>query len=56
MQNNRILFLEPGVKAKMLTFVLPTEKRSVVSVWTFFQISRQSRRIRKNRDHKKFLL
>jgi len=36
----RILFLEPAVKAKMLTFVLPTEKRLVVSFWTFFQISR----------------
>jgi len=34
--------LEPAVKAKILTFVLPTEKRKrlVVSFWTFFQISR----------------
>jgi len=27
--------LEPAVKAKMLTFVLPTEKRLVVSFWTW---------------------
>jgi len=40
----------------MLTFVLPTEKRLVVSFWTVFQISRQPKRIRKNRDHQKFLL
>jgi len=26
--------------AKMLTFVLPIEKRLAVSFWTFFQISR----------------
>jgi len=48
--------LEPAVKAKMLTFVLPTEKRLVVSFWTFFQISQQPRLIRKYRDHQKFLL
>jgi len=35
----------------MLNFVLPTKKRVVVSFWTFFQISRQSQRIRKNRSH-----
>jgi len=40
----------------MLTFALPTGKRLVVSFWTFFQISRQPKRIRKNRDHQKFLL
>jgi len=38
----QILFLEPAVTAKMLTFVLATEKRLVrylvVLVWTFFQI------------------
>jgi len=33
----RILFLEPAVKAKMLTFVLPTEKHLVVSFWTFIK-------------------
>jgi len=33
--------------------VLPTEKSLVVS---FFQISQQPRRIRKNRNHQKFLL
>jgi len=32
----RILFLETAVKAKMLTSMLPTEKRWVVSFWTFF--------------------
>jgi len=32
----RILFLKPAVKAKRLTFVLPTEKRLVVSFWTIF--------------------
>jgi len=47
----RIFFLEPAVKAEMYTFVLPTEKRLVVSFWVFFQISRQPRRIRKNRNH-----
>jgi len=36
--------------------VLPTEKSLVVSFWTLFQISRQPRRIRKNRNHQKFLL
>jgi len=35
----RILFLKSAVKAKMLTYVLPTEKRLVVSFWKFFQIS-----------------
>jgi len=35
---------------------LPTEKRLVTSFWSIFQISRQPRRIRKNRDHQKFLL
>jgi len=45
--------LKPTVKAKMLIFVFPTEKRLVVS---FFQISWQPRRIRKNRDHQKLLL
>jgi len=39
--------LEPAIKAKMLTFLLPTEKRLVVSFSTFFQISRQPKRIRK---------
>jgi len=34
--------------------VLPIEKRLVVSFWTFFQSSRQPKRIRKNRDHQKF--
>jgi len=28
--------LETAVKAKMLTFVLPTEKRLVISFWIFF--------------------
>jgi len=27
--------LETAVKTEMLTFVLPTEKRLVVSFWTF---------------------
>jgi len=31
---------------------LPTEKRLVVSFWTFFQISRQPRRIRKTETTK----
>jgi len=55
-KDRRILFLEPAVKAEMLTFVLPTEMRLVVSCWTFFQISLQPRRIRKNPDYQKFLL
>jgi len=50
------LFFEPAVRAKMLIFVLSTEKRLVVSFWTFFLISRQPRRIRKNRDHEKIML
>jgi len=40
----------------MLIFVLPIKKRLVVSFWTFFQISRQPRRIRKSRNHQNFLL
>jgi len=28
--------MEPAVKAKMLTYVLPTEKRLIVSLWKFF--------------------
>jgi len=32
--------------------MLPTEK-SLVSFWTFLRISRQPRRIRKNRNHQK---
>jgi len=36
--------------------VLPTEKSLVVSFWTCFEVSRQPRRIRKNRNHQKFLL
>jgi len=55
-EDGRTLFLEPAVKAKTLTFVLPTEKRLVVSFWTFFQISQQPRHIRKNRDQQKLLL
>jgi len=38
----------------MLNFVLPTEKRLVVTFWTFFQVSRQPRRIRKNRNRQNF--
>jgi len=38
-EDKRILFLEPAIKAKLLTFVLPTEKR-LVSFLDFFQISR----------------
>jgi len=37
----------------MLIFALPI-KRLVDSFWTFFQIFRQPRWIRKNRDHQKF--
>jgi len=41
----------------MLIFVLPIKKRFiVVSFWTFFQIYQQPKRIRKNRNHQKFLL
>jgi len=29
--------MEPAVKSKLLSFMLPTEKRLVVSFWTFFQ-------------------
>jgi len=39
-EDRQILFLEPAVKAKMLTFVLPTEKRLVVSFWTVFRFLR----------------
>jgi len=34
--------------------VLPTEKCLVTSFWSIYKISRQPRRIRKNRDHQKF--
>jgi len=33
-----------------------TEKSLVISFWTFFQISQQTTRIRKNRNHQKLLL
>jgi len=36
--------------------VLQTKKSLVGSIWTFFQISRQPRRIGKNRKHQKCLL
>jgi len=39
----------------MLVVVLPTKMRSEVSFWTFFQISRQPRRIRNNQDNLKIL-
>jgi len=35
----------------MFILVLPTEKSLVISFWTFFQISLQPRRIRKNWNH-----
>jgi len=35
---------------------LPTENRLLVSFWIFLQISRQPRRIRKNRNYQKVLL
>jgi len=35
--------------------VLPTENNLVVSFWTFFQISRQPRSIRKKRNHQNFV-
>jgi len=53
-EDKQILFLESAVKIKMLTFVLPTEKHLVILFLTVFQVSRQPRRIRKNRDHQKF--
>jgi len=34
--------------------VLPIEKSLVVSFWTFFEMSWQPRRIRKNQDHHNF--
>jgi len=43
------LLLETAVEAKMLTFVLPTEKRLVVSVRAFLKISRLPWRIRKKK-------
>jgi len=42
--------------ASLFGEVLPTEKSLVVSIWAFFLISRQPRRIRKNRNHQKYLL
>jgi len=36
--------------------VLPTEKYLVTSFWSIFQISRQPRRIRKNRDPPKIFV
>jgi len=40
----------------MLSFVLPTKKRLVVSFGTFLKIPRQPQRIRKNRNQQIFLL
>jgi len=40
--------------AETLIFVLQTNKRYVVSFWTFFHISRQPQRIKKNRNHQTF--
>jgi len=40
----------------MIIVVLPTEKSLAVSFWTFFQISRQPKWIRKNPNHQNFLL
>jgi len=34
--------------------VLPTEKSLVVSFWTFFQISRQPRQIKRTKNTKNF--
>jgi len=36
-EDRKILFLEPAAKAKMLSFVLPTEKCLVVSFGHFFK-------------------
>jgi len=42
--------------SKMLSFALPSEKRLVVSFWTFFKISWQQRQIRKKpKPPKKFV-
>jgi len=38
-KDRQILLLETADKVKMLTFVLPTKKRLVVSFWTFLLIS-----------------
>jgi len=46
----RICSWKQQSKDKMKTFVLPTYKRLIVSFWTFFQISRQPQRIRKNQN------
>jgi len=40
----------------MLIFVLPTEKRLVVSFWTYFQISQQPQRIRKKMKPPKIVI
>jgi len=53
---NEFCSLNQQARFKILTFVLPTEKRLEVSFLTFFQVSRQPRRIRMNRNHQKILL
>jgi len=47
--------LEPVVKAKMLAFVLPTEKHLVVSFSTFFQISWQPGELKRTETAKHFV-
>jgi len=48
--------LKTAVKAKMLTFMLPTEKYLIVSFLIFLQIYRQPQQIWKDQNHQKFLL
>jgi len=51
----RVLLLETAVMAKMLTFVLPTKKRLVVSFWTSFKYLCNHIKL-ENRNFQEFLL
>jgi len=46
--------LGSAVKTKMLTFVLPTEKRLVVSFWTFFKFFGNQGELERTETTKKF--
>jgi len=47
--------LETAVKAKMLTFMLPTEKPLVVSFWTFFKYLRNHNELEKTKLPNNFI-
>jgi len=46
--------LETAVKAKMLTFVLPIQKRLMVLFWTYFNISATKAKLERTETSKNF--